>query len=64
LVKGDLTWPAVQREQQVFTAMVVMRQRMVSSVDEQIGALGTGAGCDSNLILDRMAERLTGFALA
>jgi predicted nucleic-acid-binding protein len=54
---------AVQNEQQVFTAMVAMRQGAGAFADALIGALGAWAGCDSTLTFDKKALRLAGFEL-
>jgi predicted nucleic-acid-binding protein len=54
---------AVQNEQQVFTAMVALRQGRGAFADALIGALGVWAGCDSTFTLDRKALRLEGFEL-
>ena len=53
----------VQNEQQVFTAMVVLRRGWGTFADALIGALGAWAGCDSTLTFDKKAGRLTGFEL-
>ena len=53
----------VQNEQQVFTAMVALRQGWDGFADALIGALGTWAGCDSTLTFDKKALRLAGFEL-
>jgi predicted nucleic-acid-binding protein len=51
----------VQNEQQVFTAMVALRQGWGGFADVLIGAVGTWAGCDSTLTFDKKALRLVGF---
>ena len=53
----------VESEQDVFTAMTVLRQGRGSFADALIGALGTRAGCSRTLTFDRKASRLPGFAL-
>jgi predicted nucleic-acid-binding protein len=54
----------VQNEQQVYTAMVALRQGWGAFADALIGALGAWAGCDSTLTFDKKALRLAGFELA
>jgi predicted nucleic-acid-binding protein len=53
----------VQNEQQVFTAMVALRQGWGAFADALIGALGSWAGCDSTFTFDKKALRMTGFEL-
>jgi predicted nucleic-acid-binding protein len=53
----------VQNEQQVFTAMVALRQGWGAFADALIGAVGAWAGCDSTLTFDKKALRLAGFEL-
>ena len=50
----------VQNEQQVYTAMVALRQGWGAFADALIGALGAWAGCDSTLTFDKKALRLAG----
>jgi predicted nucleic-acid-binding protein len=53
----------VENEQEVFTAMVALRQGRGSFADALIGALGVKAGCSHTLTFDRGARRLAGFEL-
>jgi predicted nucleic-acid-binding protein len=53
----------VQNEQQVFTAMVSLRQGWGAFADALIGALGAWAGCESTLTFDKRALWLPGFEL-
>jgi predicted nucleic-acid-binding protein len=54
----------IEREQQVFTAMVALKEGWGSFADGLIAALGARAGCASTSTFDRKAARLPGFALA
>ncbi len=53
----------VENEQQVFTAMIALKERRGSFADALIGALGQQAGCEFTVTFDRKALRLPGFAL-
>ena len=53
----------VQNEQEVFTAMTMMRTGQSSFADALIGALPAWAGCETTLTFDRKAARLGGFTL-
>jgi predicted nucleic-acid-binding protein len=53
----------VQNEQQVFTAMVALKQGWGAFADALIAALGAWAGCESTLTFDKKALRLAGFEL-
>lgn len=53
----------VENEQEVFTAMIAVKERQGSFADALIGALGFRAGCSRTLTFDRRAVRLPGFAL-
>jgi predicted nucleic-acid-binding protein len=53
----------VESEQEVFTAMIAMRERGGSFSEALIGALGARAGCSSTVTFDRRAARLEGFQL-
>ena len=53
----------VQNEQEVFTAMTMMRTGQSSFADALIGALAAWAGCETTLTFDRKAARLGGFTL-
>ncbi len=51
----------VENEQEVFTAMVALKEGRGSFADALIGALGDKAGCSRTLTFDRQALRLAGF---
>ncbi len=51
----------VENEQEVFTAMIALKQGRASFADALIGALGARAGCAATLTFDRKAVRLPGF---
>ncbi len=53
----------VENEQEVFTAMIALKERRGSFADALIGALGAKTGCLCTLTFDRMAIRLPGFEL-
>jgi predicted nucleic-acid-binding protein len=53
----------VENEQEVFTAMVALREGQGSFADAVIAALGTKAGCSHTVSFDRKALRLPGFRL-
>lgn len=53
----------VQNEQQVFTAMVTLKEGKGSFADALIAALAAQAGCSCTLTFDRKALRLPGFRL-
>ena len=53
----------VESEQEVFTAMIGLKQGRGSFADALIGALGVSAGCSHTLTFDRKALRLAGFEL-
>ena len=61
MLQGDVL--VVENEQEVFTAMVMLKEGRGSFADALIGALGARAGCSSTLTFDREA-RLPGFELA
>ena len=52
----------VENEQEVFSAMVSLKQGYGSFADALIGALGARAGCSRTLTFDKKALRLPGFA--
>jgi predicted nucleic-acid-binding protein len=52
----------VQNEQQVFTAMMALRNRQGAFADALIGALDAWAGCDRTITFDKKALRLANFA--
>lgn len=54
----------VQNEQEVFTAMTILKAGKGSFADALIGALGIWAGCRMTLTFDRKAARLEHFELA
>jgi predicted nucleic-acid-binding protein len=54
----------VENEQEVFAAMIALREGSGSFADTLIAALGASAGCVLTLTFDRKALRLPGFALA
>jgi len=51
----------VESEQEVFAAMVALKEGRGSFADALIAALGTKAGCSATLTFDRRALRLPGF---
>lgn len=53
----------VENEQEVFTAMVALKQGRRSFADALIAELGTRAGCVRTLTFDHKALRLPGFEL-
>ena len=53
----------VEGEQEVFAAMIALKEGRGSFADALIGALGAKAGCARTLTFDRKALRLPGFAL-
>jgi predicted nucleic-acid-binding protein len=53
----------VENEQEVFTAMIALKEGRGSFADALIAALGVRAGCSRTLTFDRKALRLSGFAL-
>jgi predicted nucleic-acid-binding protein len=54
----------IEREQEVFSAMIVLKEGQGSFTDALIGALAAAAGCSQTLTFDRKAVRLAGFAPA
>ena len=54
----------VEKEQEVFTAMIALKQGKGSFADAIILALGARAGCLYTLTFDQKASRLSGFRLA
>jgi predicted nucleic-acid-binding protein len=54
----------VESEQEVFTAMIALKQGRGSFADALLAALGARAGCSTTLTFDRKAARLSGFRLA
>ena len=53
----------IEREQEVFTAMVALKEGRGSFADALIAALGIQAGCKHTLTFDQKALRLSGFEL-
>ena len=51
----------VENEQEVFTAMIALKEGRGSFADALIGALGASAGCIRTLTFDWKALRLPGF---
>ena len=54
----------IENAQEVFTAMIVLKERRGSFADALIGALGAKAGCVHTVTFDKGALRLPGFAPA
>ena len=54
----------VENEQEVFTAMLALKQGKAAFADAIILALGARAGCSYTLTFDQKASRLSGFRLA
>lgn len=55
---------AVENEQEVFVAMVALKQGLATFADALIAELGTRAGCSHTLTFDKKALRLPAFKLA
>lgn len=53
----------VENEQEVFTAMIALKEGRGSFADALIGALGARTGCSCTLTFDERASRLPGFEL-
>jgi predicted nucleic-acid-binding protein len=53
----------VENEQEVFTAMIALKDGQGPFADAVIGALGARMGCSCTLTFDRKALRLPGFEL-
>jgi predicted nucleic-acid-binding protein len=51
----------VQNEQEVFSAMIALKEGQGSFADAVIAALGTRAGCSRTLTIDQKVLRLPGF---
>jgi predicted nucleic-acid-binding protein len=54
---------AIENEQEVFTAMVALKQGRASFADALIAGRGARAGCTRTLTFDQKANRLPGFEL-
>lgn len=53
----------IENEQEVFTAMIALKEGQGSFADSVIAALGVRAGCSCTLTFDHKAARLRGFEL-
>ncbi len=53
----------VENEQEVFTAMIALKEGRGSFADALIATLGSKAGCSRTLTFDQKALRLDGFEL-
>jgi len=53
----------VEHEQEVFTAMIALKEGLGSFADALMGALGARAGCSGTLTFDQKTLRLPGLAL-
>jgi predicted nucleic-acid-binding protein len=53
----------VENEQEVFTAMVALKEGRGSFADALIGALRIKTGCSRTLSFDQRAQRLEGFEM-
>jgi len=53
----------VENEQEVFTAMIALKEGQGSFADAMIAALGARMGCSCTLTFDRKALRVPGFEL-
>ena len=53
----------VESQQEVFTAMIALREGYGSFADALIGGIGARAGCTRTLTFDQKASRLVGFEL-
>jgi predicted nucleic-acid-binding protein len=53
----------IENEQEVFTAMIALRQGRGSFADAVIAELGARAGCTRTLTFDQKAVRIPGFEL-
>ena len=53
----------VESQQEVFTAMIALREGYGSFADALIGGIGARAGCTRTLTFDQRASRLAGFEL-
>jgi predicted nucleic-acid-binding protein len=54
----------IENEQEVFTAMIALKEGQGSFADSVIAELGLKAGCSCTLTFDHKAARLRGFELA
>lgn len=53
----------VEHEQEVFSAMIALREGRGSFADALIAECGENAGCTATVTFDRKASRLPGFQL-
>ena len=53
----------IENEQEVFAAMIALKQSQGAFADALIAQLGTKAGCTHTLTFDRKALRIPGFTL-
>jgi predicted nucleic-acid-binding protein len=53
----------IENEQEVFTAVIMLKEGRGSFADALIAALGVKAGCSKSLTFDRKALRIPGFEL-
>jgi predicted nucleic-acid-binding protein len=53
----------IENEQEIFTAMIALKQGRASFADALIAELGARAGCTRTLTFDRKAARHPGFEL-
>jgi predicted nucleic-acid-binding protein len=53
----------IENEQEVFTAMLALKEGQGAFADSVIAGLGARAGCSCTLTFDRKAARLRGFEL-
>lgn len=51
----------IEHEQEIFTAMIALKERRGTFADALIAALGAKAGCKHTLTFDQKALRLAGF---
>jgi predicted nucleic-acid-binding protein len=61
LLQSDVL--VVENEQEVFTAMIALKEGRGTFLDALIGALGAKAGCSCTLTFDRKSLRLAEFEL-
>jgi predicted nucleic-acid-binding protein len=54
----------IENEQEVFTAMIALKEKRGTFADALIAELGAKAGCKHTLTFDQSALRLSGFQLA
>jgi predicted nucleic-acid-binding protein len=55
--------PVIENEQEVFTAMIALKEGQDSFAASVIAGLGARAGCSCTLTFDHKAARLRGFEL-